>query len=216
MNQSTQTEITTEATALIHMLLHVINTHIDQKVSAVLQAHSAVRYIDESFRDAIGEIAMEKVTEHDEVVHHLTDDSVREILDDGVMQEVRNQLRDQISNKIYDVINDYDFDEVIERYLKNHDFINSDVVVAMIDETVNKTLEQRMTSVLFMKEMVNKMIDEHIEKAVEKGVLDMMEKKMEEWNVRMVSYAPLISIHKPTADEWVRLATDAGNSTTKE
>ena len=98
MNQSTQTEINAveqtetpprEVTpTLIHTLLHAINTHIDQqveeKVSAVLTAHSTVRYIDESFKDAINQIAEEAIQEHNDTEEHINEDRVKEIIDDVI------------------------------------------------------------------------------------------------------------------------------------
>lgn len=170
MNQSTQTEITAVEQAetnepqptLIHTILHAINTHIDKqvdaKVSAVLQAHSTVKYIDESFREEIKEIAMEKVTEHDEVVHHLTEDSVKEIMDDIITEQVRREVRDiDISDQVHDAITDYDFDDKfdaydiddkVEMYLDNNDYPNADRVQEMIEEVLEEQLAKTLIKLL--------------------------------------------------------------------
>ena len=169
MNQTTQTEITAveqaetprEAT-LIHTLLHAINTHIDkqveEKVSAVLQAHSNMKYIDESFRDVIGEIALEKVTEHEQIENHYTRDDISEEVSDRVSQEVHNQIRHyDISDQVHDAITDYDFDDKfdaydiddkVEMYLDNNDYPDADRVQEMIEEVLEEKLAKTLIKLL--------------------------------------------------------------------
>lgn len=169
MNQSTET-VTTKThepqPTLIQTILHAINTHIDkqvdEKVGFVMQAHSAVRYIDESFREEIKEIAMEKVQEHDEVIHHLTEDSVKEIVDDIITEQVRKEVRDiDISNQVHDAITDYDFDDKIDcfdfddkmdEWKDKNDILDSDQVREMIDEVIEEKVmevfEEKVMEVL--------------------------------------------------------------------
>lgn len=170
MNQSTQTEITAveqaeaprEATpptpTLIHTLLHAINTHIDQqveeKVSAVLQAHSNMRYIDESFREEIKDIAEEAISEHNDTEEHLNNDSVLELMDDRITEQVLREIRDtDISNRVHDAITDYDFDDKfdaydiddkVEMYLDNNDYPDAD----RVQEIVEEILEEKLASTL--------------------------------------------------------------------
>jgi hypothetical protein len=184
MNQITQTETQavekTEAetarevtpqpkTTLIHTLLHAINEHIDRqvdaKVSAVLEAHSAVRYIDEAFKDSIQDIAENCVREHEESENHLTEDDVKAIMDDIITEQVRREVRDtDISDQIHDAITDYDFDDKfdaydvddkIEMYLDSNDFPDASRVEEMIIETVEEILEKKMVEVL--KKLLEKM-----------------------------------------------------------
>jgi hypothetical protein len=157
MNETQNTQPT-----LLETILSAINTHIDQqveaKLNAVMQSHTTMKQIDESFRDAIGEIAMEKVQEHDEVVHHLTDDSVREILDDSVQQEVRNQLRDHdFSNQLHDAITDYDFDDKIDGYdfdskmddwKDMNDILDSEQAREIVNEILDEALDERLKALL--------------------------------------------------------------------
>ena len=189
MNQSTET-VTTKThepqQTLIHTLLHAINTHIDQqveeKVSAVLQAHGTVKYIDESFRETIKDIAEEAISEHNDTEEHLNNDSVLELMDDRITEQVRREIRDtDISNQVHDAITDYDFDDKfdaydiddkVEMYLDNNDYPDADRVQEMIIETMEETLDKKL------KEALNKVIDEYVEKAIHK--------EMEEWNVRVV------------------------------
>ena len=165
MNQSTET-VTTKThepqQTLIHTLLHAINTHIDQqveeKVSAVLQAHSVVKYIDESFKETIGEIAMEKVQVHDETVYHLTEDSVKEIIDDVITEQVRKEVRDiDISDQVHDAITDYDFDDKIDcfdfddkmdEWKDKNDILDSDQVREMIDEVIEEKVMEVLKKLL--------------------------------------------------------------------
>ena len=169
MNQSTQTEITaveqTEApreATLIHTLLHAINTHIDQqveeKVSAVLQAHSAVKYIDESFRETIKDIAEEAIYEHNDTEEHLNNESVLELMDDKITEQVRREIRDtDISNQVHDAITDYDFDDKfdaydiddkIENYLDSNDFPDADRVQEIVEEILEEKLAKTLIKLL--------------------------------------------------------------------
>ena len=174
MNQSTQTEITAveqaetprEATpptpTLIHTLLHAINTHIDQqveeKVSAVLQAHSNMKYIDESFRETIKDIAEEAISEHNDTEEHLNNDSVLELMDDRITEQVRREVRDiDISDQIHDAITDYDFDDKfdaydiddkVEMYLDNNDYPDADRVQEMIEEVLEEKLASTLIKLL--------------------------------------------------------------------
>ena len=171
---------------LIHTLLHAINTHIDQqveeKVSAVLLAHGNMKYIDESFRETIKDIAEEAIYEHNDTEEHLNNDSVLELMDDRITEQVRREIRDtDISNQVHDAITDYDFDDKfdaydiddkVEMYLDNNDYPDADRVQEMIIETMEETLDKKL------KEALNKVIDEYVEKAIHK--------EMEEWNVRVV------------------------------
>jgi len=167
MNQSTQTEINaveqTEtprevAPTLIHTLLHAINTHIDQqveeKVSAVLQAHGTIKYIDESFRESIHDIATFVVNTHVDDDDHVNEDRVKEIMDDIITEQVRREVRDtDISNQVHDAITDYDFDDKfdaydiddkIENYLDSNDFPDAD----RVQEIVEEILEEKLASTL--------------------------------------------------------------------
>lgn len=174
MNQSTQTEITAveqaetprEATpptpTLIHTLLHAINTHIDQqveeKVSAVLQAHSNMKYIDESFKEVIGEIALEVVKEHEDMENHITNDEIRETVDDIITEQVRREVRDiDISDQIHDAITDYDFDDKfdaydiddkVEMYLDNNDYPDADRVQEIVEEILEEKLAKTLIKLL--------------------------------------------------------------------
>ena len=182
----TPREATPPTPTLIHTLLHAINTHIDQqveeKVSAVLQAHSNMKYIDESFKEVIGEIALEVVKEHEDMENHITNDEIRETVDDIITEQVRREIRDtDISNQVHDAITDYDFDDKfdaydiddkVEMYLDSNDYPDADRVQEMIIETMEETLDKKL------KEALNKVIDEYVEKAIHK--------EMEEWNVRVV------------------------------
>ena len=166
MNQVNQTEINaveqaTEAPrevsqpkpTLIHTLLHAINEHIDTqvdaKVSAVLEAHGAVKYIDESFREAIKDIAEEAIDEHNDTEEHLNNESVLELMDDRITEQVRREVRDiDISNQVHDAITDYDFDDKIETYLSNNDYIDNDAAIDLITETVEEMLDKKLKEVL--------------------------------------------------------------------
>lgn len=157
-----QTEAPREATpptpTLIHTLLHAINTHIDkqveEKVSAVLQAHGTMKYIDESFKEVIQDIAEEAINEHNDTEEHLNNDSVLELMDDRITEQVRREVRDiDISNQVYAAINDYDFDDKfdaydiddkIENYLDNNDFPDAD----RVQEIVEEVLEEKLASTL--------------------------------------------------------------------
>ena len=147
---------------LIHTLLHAINEHIDtqvnEKVSAVLEAHSAVKYIDESFREAIGDIAGEVIAEHTNDNDHIDEDRVKEIMEDSIIERIRREVRDiDISDQVHDVITDYDFDDKmdsydfddkIEQYLANNDFIDNDTAIDLITETVEEMLDKKLKEVL--------------------------------------------------------------------
>jgi hypothetical protein len=188
MNQITTTETqaveqATQATpevtpqpkpTLIHTILAAINEHINtqvnEKVSTVLEAHSAVKYIDDSFREAIKDITEESIDEHNDTEEHLTIDGVREIVDDIITEQVRREVRDiDISDQIYDAITDYDFDDKfdaydiddkIEQYLDSNDYPDVDRVQEIVEEVLEKKMQ------------------EYVGKAIEK--------EMEGWNVRVV------------------------------
>ena len=173
MNQSTQTEITAVEQAetnepqptLIHTILHAINTHIDrqvdEKVSAVLQAHGTMKYIDESFRETIKDIAEEAIYEHNDTEEHLNNESVLELMDDRITEQVRREIRDtDISNQVHDAITDYDFDDKIdsflcdvfddkvEMYLNNNDYPDADRVQEMIEEILEEKLASTLIKLL--------------------------------------------------------------------
>ena len=124
----------------------------------MLEAHSAVKYIDESFREAIAEIAEETISDHNDTEEHLTQDSVREIMEDSIIERVRREVRDfDISDQVHDVITDYDFDDKmdsydfddkIEQYLENNDFVEASTMQEMIEETVNDVVEKKVMEVL--------------------------------------------------------------------
>jgi hypothetical protein len=147
---------------LIHTLLHAINTHIDQqveeKVSAVLLTHGTMRYIDESFREAIKDIAEESISEHNDTEEHLNNDSVLELMDDRITEQVRREVRDiDISNQVHDAITDYDFDDKfdaydiddkVEMYLDNNDYPNADRVQEMIEEILEEKLASTLIKLL--------------------------------------------------------------------
>ena len=147
---------------LIHTLLHAINTHIDQqveeKVSAVLQAHSNMKYIDESFKEVIGEIALEVVKEHEDMENHITNDEIRETVDDIITEQVRREIRDtDISDQIHDAITDYDFDDKfdaydiddkVEMYLDNNDFPDADRVQEIVEEILEEKLAKTLIKLL--------------------------------------------------------------------
>ena len=165
MNQSTET-VTTKThepqPTLIHTLLHAINTHIDQqveeKVSAVLQAHGTVKYIDESFRETIKDIAEEAISEHNDTEEHLNNDSVLELMDDRITEQVRREIRDtDISNQVHDAITDYDFDDKfdaydiddkIENYLDSNDFPDADRVQEIVEEVLEAQLAKTLIKLL--------------------------------------------------------------------
>jgi exopolyphosphatase/pppGpp-phosphohydrolase len=172
MNQSTQTEINAveqtetpprEVTpTLIHTLLHAINTHIDQqveeKVSAVLTAHSTVRYIDDSFKEAIEIIACAQVQNHNDEEEHISEDRVKEIMDDIITEQVRREVRDiDISDQVHDAITDYDFDDKIDcfdfddkmdEWKDKNDILDSDQVREMIDEVLEEKLASTLIKLL--------------------------------------------------------------------
>jgi len=143
---------------LIHTLLHAINTHIDQqveeKVSAVLLTHGTMRYIDESFRETIKDIAEESISEHNDTEEHINEDRVKEISNDVIVEQVRREIRDtDISNQVHDAITDYDFDDKfdaydiddkIENYLDSNDFPDAD----RVQEIVEEILEEKLASTL--------------------------------------------------------------------
>ena len=147
---------------LIHTLLHAINTHIDQqveeKVSAVLQAHGNMKYIDESFREEIKDIAEEAISEHNDTEEHLNNDSVLELMDDRITEQVRREIRDiDISDQVHDAITDYDFDDKfdaydiddkVEMYLDNNDYPNADRVQEMIEEILEEKLASTLIKLL--------------------------------------------------------------------
>ena len=147
---------------LIHTLLHAINTHIDQqveeKVSAVLQAHGTIKYIDESFREAIGDIAKEVMNDHASDDDHVGEDRVKEIMDDIITEQVRREVRDtDISNQVHDAITEYDFDDKfdaydiddkIENYLDSNDFPDADRVQEMIEEVMEEKLASTLIKLL--------------------------------------------------------------------
>ena len=147
---------------LIHTLLHAINTHIDQqveeKVSAVLLAHSNMRYIDESFRETIKDIAEEAISEHNDTEEHLNNDSVLELMDDRITEQVRREIRDtDISNQVHDAITDYDFDDKfdaydiddkIENYLDSNDFPDADRVQEIVEEILEEKLAKTLIKLL--------------------------------------------------------------------
>ena len=174
MNQSTQTEITAveqaeaprEATppkqTLIHTLLHAINEHIEtqvnEQVGAVLETHSAMKYIDESFREEIKDIAEEAISEHNDTEEHLNNDSVLELMDDRITEQVRREIRDtDISNQVHDAITDYDFDDKfdaydiddkIENYLDSNDFPDADRVQEIVEEILEEKLAKTLIKLL--------------------------------------------------------------------
>jgi Rps23 Pro-64 3,4-dihydroxylase Tpa1-like proline 4-hydroxylase len=147
---------------LIHTLLHAINTHIDQqvdeKVSAVLQAHGTIKYIDESFRETIKDIAEEAIYEHNDTEEHLNNDSVLELMDDRITEQVRREIRDtDISNQVHDAITDYDFDDKfdaydiddkIENYLDSNDFPDADRVQEIVEEILEEKLAKTLIKLL--------------------------------------------------------------------
>ena len=147
---------------LIHTLLHAINTHIDQqveeKVSAVLLAHGNMKYIDESFREEIKDIAEEAISEHNDTEEHLNNDSVLELMDDRITEQVRREIRDtDISNQVHDAITDYDFDDKfdaydiddkIENYLDSNDFPDADRVQEIVEEILEEKLAKTLIKLL--------------------------------------------------------------------
>jgi len=154
----TPREVAPPTQTLIHTLLHAINTHIDQqveeKVSAVLLTHGTMRYIDESFRETIKDIAEEAIYEHNDTEEHLNNESVLELMDDRITEQVRREIRDtDISNQVHDAITDYDFDDKfdaydiddkIENYLDSNDFPDAD----RVQEIVEEILEEKLASTL--------------------------------------------------------------------
>ena len=154
----TPREVAPPTPTLIHTLLHAINTHIDQqveeKVSAVLQAHGTVKYIDESFRESIHDIATFVVNTHIDDDDHVNEDRVKEIMDDIITEQVRREIRDtDISNQVHDAITDYDFDDKfdaydvddkIENYLDSNDYPDAD----RVQEIVEEILEEKLASTL--------------------------------------------------------------------
>jgi len=124
----------------------------------VLEAHSAVKYIDESFREAIKDIAEEAIDEHNDTEEHLNNDSVLELMDDRITEQVRREVRDvDISDQIYDAITDYDFDDKfdaydiddkIENYLDSNDYPDADRVQEMIEEVLEEKLASTLIKLL--------------------------------------------------------------------
>jgi len=157
-NTTPATPATPAFSTLLDTILNAINTHINLQVEAklnnVMQAHTTMKQIDESFKEAIEKIAMEKVQEHDEAVHHLTDDSVREIMDDVIVEQVRREVRDaDISDQIYDAITDYDFDDKFDAYdfddkidewKDRNDILDSDQVREMVEEILEEKLKEML------------------------------------------------------------------------
>ena len=145
---------------LLQALVEAINAHIseevDKKVSAVLEAHSALKYIDESFKEVINDIAenmaIDKVNDHVGDEMHLTRDEISELVDDNVGEAVRVAVRDiDITDQIYDAVNDYDlddkmdeydFDDKIEAYLTNNDYADQDRVYEIVEEKVQEAINK--------------------------------------------------------------------------
>lgn len=141
-----------------------INAHIseevDKKVSAVLEAHSALKYIDESFKEVINDIAenmaIDKVNDHVRDEMHLTRDDISELVDDNVGEAVRVAVRDiDITDQIYDAVNDYDlddkmdeydFDDKIEAYLTNNDYADQDRVYEIVEEKVQEAINKLLAN----------------------------------------------------------------------
>ena len=147
---------------LIHTLLHAINTHIDQqveeKVSAVLQAHGTVKYIDESFRESIKDIAEEAISEHNDTEEHINNETVLELMDDRITEQVRKEVRDiDLSSELHDAITDYDFDDKIDcfdfddkmdEWKDKNDILDSDQVREMIEEVLEAQLAKTLIKLL--------------------------------------------------------------------
>jgi hypothetical protein len=145
---------------LLQTLVEAINAHIseevDKKVSAVLEAHSALKYIDESFKEVINDIAenmaIDKVNDHERDEMHITRDDISEIVGDETSEAVRIAIRDlDITNHVYDVITDYDFDDKmdeydfddkIEAYLTNNDYADQDRVYEIVEEKVQEAISK--------------------------------------------------------------------------
>ena len=114
----------------------------------LFRSHSAMKQIDESFKEIIQDIADDALDHHNSREEHPTREDIEEVVADVVEEQVRREVRDiDLSDMLHDAITDYDFDDKIdsydfddkiETYLVENDYPDADRVCEIVDEIVEE------------------------------------------------------------------------------
>jgi len=129
MEQTVQTETTTQATQPVSMLMttlmalveNYINDIVQKQVNEILLNHSTLRLMDNGFENKIREIAEEVASEaistHNDDEYHVSDDDIRDIANTEVNDF---DFDDKVNDAVTSAIDQLDLTEMIRTEIKDN------------------------------------------------------------------------------------------------
>jgi len=129
MEQTVQTETTTQATQPVSMLMttlmalveNYINDIVQKHVNEILLNHSTLRLMDNGFENKIREIAEEVASEaistHNDDEYHVSDDDIRDIANTEVNDF---DFDDKVNDAVTSAIDQLDLTEMIRTEIKDN------------------------------------------------------------------------------------------------
>jgi len=129
MEQTVQTETTTQATQPVSMLMttlmalveNYINDIVQKQVNEILLNHSTLRLMDNGFENKIREIAEEVASEaistHNDDEYHVSEDAINDMAVSAIED---HDFDSQISEAVNDAINEFDFEDIVRTAIKDN------------------------------------------------------------------------------------------------
>ena len=131
MEQTVQTETTQPTqpsmptTALMTTLMALVENYIKdivtEQVTAILTNHRTLRFMDDTFKDQIREIATEVASEaistHNDDEYHISEDAITDIATSAVED---HDFDSQIDDAVHSALNEWDFSEVVTTAIKDN------------------------------------------------------------------------------------------------
>jgi hypothetical protein len=129
MEQTVQTETTTQTTKPVSMLMttlmalveNYIKDIVSAQVNEILMNHRTLRVIDEGFekkiRDIAEEVAESVVSDHTDGEYHVSEDDIRDIANTEVNDF---DFDDKVSDAVTSAIDQLDFEDIVRTAIKDN------------------------------------------------------------------------------------------------
>jgi hypothetical protein len=129
MEQTNQTETTTQTTKPVSMLMttlmalveNYINDIVQKQVAEIMVSHETMRVIDSDFekqvRDIAQDVAESVVSDHTDGEYHVSEDDIRDIANTEVNDF---DFDDKVSDAVTSAIDQLDFEDIVRTAIKDN------------------------------------------------------------------------------------------------
>jgi hypothetical protein len=129
MEQTVQTETTTQTTKPVSMLMttlmalveNYINDIVQKQVAEIMVSHETMRVIDSDFekqvRDIAQDVAESVVSDHTDGEYHVSEDDIRDIANTEVNDF---DFDDKVSDAVTSAIDQLDFEDIVRTAIKDN------------------------------------------------------------------------------------------------